>query len=365
MRRLSVEELQPGHVVGTSVKVPSAHPEVQYQLKLEPGTTVTQDHIRLLKKLNISHIPVKDADTDDLSSYVSDEELSEAQEKVAEEFSDLADEFEDNTIGSEDINRLRSAVGSLIEALKNSEVMAAFTTLKTHDSYTAQHSLDVAKIAIQLALENDQVMKQRLDSESGASSGYIYENMLEDLGMGAMLHDLGKRDVSKNVLNKSDELNDDEWNEMKSHTNKGYKALGEVEHQLRAPVKVPALQHHEKFDGTGYPGGREGKDIHLFARLCAPADVYSALTSSRPYRGAKSPATALDIMESMQQDGPHFDPDIYDRFRKLVFPYPVGQDVTLSDGSQGVICDVDEQQPANPPFASSNGTVNVSINPWN
>jgi HD-GYP domain-containing protein (c-di-GMP phosphodiesterase class II) len=348
MRRVSIEQLSPGCVIGSSIRVPSPHPDVIYQLKLEPGTELTEEHINRLSRLSISKVPIKDSRTEDLDQYVYDESVEEAEEEVAHEFEKLTSKFTQDDIDSKDLTRLRSSVRSLIESLKNSQLMAAFTTLKTHDSYTAQHSLDVAKISLQLALEYEIEFREQLDRESGASASYICENMLEDLGIGAMLHDIGKRDVSQSTLNKSSKLNDEEWEEMKAHTKNGHEALKKIDHSINAPVKVPAYQHHEKFDGTGYPNSLEGKEIHLFGRICAPSDVYSALTSSRPYREAKPPAKALEIMASMQEDGPHFDPDIYDKFRTLVFPYPIGEEVSLSDGSKGVVCDVDESNPGQP-----------------
>ncbi|MFB6345220.1 MAG: HD-GYP domain-containing protein [bacterium] len=348
MRRRPISKIEPGTKLGSTLKIPSPHPDVHYKLKLDEGTVLTEKHLKRLNKLNISKVPVEDSRTDDLDPFIYDKKVSEAEDEVIEEFSELTTKFEKDSLSAKDVNRLNEAVDSLIEALKGSELMAAFTTLKTHDSYTARHSLDVAKIAIQLVLEFEEELKKQLHEESGASMQYIYNNMIQDLGVGAMLHDIGKRHVADNILNKSAELNDEEWNKMQKHTVKGHSDLQQLNSSINAPVKVPSVQHHEKFDGSGYPRGLEGKDIHLFGRICAPADVYSALTSSRPYREGKPPAVALEIMESMQDEGPHFDPEIYEKFRKLVFPYPAGMEVTLSDGSQGVVCDVDEENPSQP-----------------
>lgn len=82
--------------------------------------------------------------------------------------------------------------------------------------------------------------------------------------------------------------------------------------------------------------------------MSACADIYSALTSQRSYRSAHSPATALTIMTSMQKDGPHFDPEIWEQFQDLIYPYPVGQTVVLDDGSEGVVSEVPENNKTEP-----------------
>jgi len=226
--------------------------------------------------------------------------------------------------------------------------MAAFTTLKTHDTYTAQHSLDVAKISIQLTLKHERQFQRLLQSESGASEEFINKNMLEDLALGAMLHDLGKLHVSPDVLNKTGPLNDREWSEITNHPSEGYRELQDFQFDISAPVKTVALQHHEKYDGTGYPEGLSGNDIHVFGRICALGDVYSAITSNRPYRLGLTPPKALAAMADMQTEGPQFDPDIYDKFLSVVLPYPIGQEVELSDGRSGVVSDVNERTPRKP-----------------
>jgi HD-GYP domain-containing protein (c-di-GMP phosphodiesterase class II) len=348
LKRIRLDRVKVGDELAGTIKVSSPTPGVLYRLKLKEGTELTEEKIDRLERLGITKVPIKDPATDDLDDYVHDESVERAKNEVRNAFDHLTDNIEDDKIGGEDIKRLRSAVSSLIDALKNSKIMAAFTTLKTHDNYTAEHSLDVSKISLQLALEYEREMMNRLKEESGASSNYINRYMLEDLALGAMLHDLGKKKIPKEILTKNDKLNDDEWEAMTEHPKDGYRELKKVDFSIRAPVKTPALQHHEKYDGTGYPRGLEGDEIHLFGRISACADVYSALTSNRPYRDAQTPAKALSIMKSMQEEGPHFAPDIYEKFLTLVYPYPVGDEVMLSDGRSGVVCHVDQDNPRQP-----------------
>lgn len=348
MRRVSLSRLQPGAELAGTIKIPSSQDGVLYKLRLEEGTELTDNHIDRLTRLNIGKVPIKDSDTDDLDPFVYDEEVEEATEEVRQEFNNFQSDFKDNEVGAREIGRLRSAVDDLIDSLRNSQLMAAFTNLKTHDNYTAEHSLDVAKITLQLVLNNEELYRKKLKNDSGASNRYINRNMLPDLGLGAMLHDLGKEEVPQRIINKSGELSDEEWEKMEAHPTEGFEKLRTINNLINAPVRVPAHQHHEKYDGSGYPRGLEGSDIHLFGRILAPADVYSALTSNRPYRNPVSPAKGVSILKEMQDGGPHFDPEIFDDFLQLVFPYPVGEEVVLSDGRKGVVCDVDPEIPEEP-----------------
>ncbi len=280
MRRVSLSNLESGAVLASTIKVPSSGNGVHYKLRLEEGTELTRSHIDRLTRLNIEKVPVKDPDTEDLDDYLFDEEVEKAEEKVRQEFKNFQSQFEDEEVGAQEVGRLRSAVDDLIDSLRNTQLIASFTNLKTHDNYTAEHSLDVAKITLQLVLNNEQRYRKKLKNDSGASDQYINRNMLRDLGLGAMLHDLGKKEVPERILSKNGGLNDEEWEKMQAHPTKGYEKLRRIDNLIKAPVRVPAHQHHEKYDGSGYPRGIEGDNIHLFGRISAPADVYSALTLS-------------------------------------------------------------------------------------
>lgn len=348
MKRKPVSQLTPGDELGTEVKINSPHPNVQYKLRLAAGTKLTKKQIKRLQKLNIKAVPVDSVETKDLDGYVHDEEVNKAEEKVKQSFQDFKNKLNNNKLSKESINNLQNTINDLVEALQNTELMAAYTNLKTHDNYTAQHSLDVTKISLQIVIENKNYFRKKLKKESGASTKYINRHMLQDLGLGAMLHDVGKSKIDTSILNKNDQLTQEEWEQMENHSQTGYNILNELRHELNLPVMAPAREHHEKFDGSGYPQGLKGQEIHIFGRLTACTDVYSALTSNRPYRDPMTPVKAIDVMNEMQDDGPHFDPEIFEKFKTVVFPYPVGSEVQLSDGRRGVVCDVDSNNPRQP-----------------
>jgi putative nucleotidyltransferase with HDIG domain len=161
------------------------------------------------------------------------------------------------------------------------------------DKYTQNHSYRVAiygaKIAAQL----------RLDVEK-----------IEDVRAAAMLHDIGKLDISRELLYKAARLSDDDFREMKRHVEKGVDILEPVGGSLRRVIPI-ILAHHDKFDGSGYHPTR-GEEIPLEARIISVADVYDSLTSDRPYRKAMSTFEAKDII--VKGSGTDFDPKVVEGF---------------------------------------------------
>lgn len=135
--------------------------------------------------------------------------------------------------------------------------------------------------------------------------GWPKENM-RTLEFGARLHDIGKITVPDRILNKTGGLTQDEWKMMKQHPIAGAKILSNIEH---LKVAVPyVLCHHERWDGSGYPQELKGRDIPIEGRLLAIADVYDALTTTRPYHPAQPRSEALSYLT--QHAGTHFDPDL-------------------------------------------------------
>ncbi len=129
------------------------------------------------------------------------------------------------------------------------------------------------------------------------------------------MHDVGKIGIPDAIILKPDRLNADEWDTMQQHSIIGARILSGSSSELLQVGELIAMSHHEKWDGTGYPQGLAGKDIPLYGRICAVADVFDALTSRRPYKEAFSNEKAFTIMAESR--GTHFDPEILDVFFKL------------------------------------------------
>ena len=128
----------------------------------------------------------------------------------------------------------------------------------------------------------------------------------------APMHDVGKINIPDEILMKPGKLNDTEWKQMRKHSEYGARILQDSESPLLKAGEIIALTHHEKWNGSGYPSGLQGKDIHLYGRICAVADVWDALTMERPYKPKFSNSKALSMMKSGM--GTHFDPELLEAF---------------------------------------------------
>jgi response regulator RpfG family c-di-GMP phosphodiesterase len=148
----------------------------------------------------------------------------------------------------------------------------------------------------------------RLGTEMG-----LTKNELIALEQGALLHDIGKIGVPDAILLKPGPLTKDQWVAMKQHINHGLAIIETIQFLSGAAPVIG--QHHEKFDGSGYPGGLSGKSIHVNARIFAVADALDAITSDRPYRNAQSYLKAR--AEILASTGQHFDPDIVEAYLRI------------------------------------------------
>ncbi|MFN8380682.1 MAG: PAS domain S-box protein [Anaerolineales bacterium] len=142
----------------------------------------------------------------------------------------------------------------------------------------------------------------------------VKDSELQHIRRGALLHDIGKMGISDRILLKQGKLTKKEWEIMRTHPMLAYQMLQPIAY-LRHALDIP-YSHHEKWDGTGYPRGLQGEQIPLVARLFAIADVWDALTSSRPYREAWTKKKALTYIK--QQSGKHFDPQLVEIFLKMI-----------------------------------------------
>lgn len=124
----------------------------------------------------------------------------------------------------------------------------------------------------------------------------------------ATMHDVGKIGIPDAILQKPDKLDKQEWEIMQTHVEVGAEILGDDSSEMLSMAKVVALTHHEKFDGSGYPHGLKGEDIPKVGRIVAVADVFDALTSSRPYKKAWSIDDAVELLQ--KEAGHHFDPQL-------------------------------------------------------
>jgi len=153
--------------------------------------------------------------------------------------------------------------------------------------------------------------------ERGLFTKEVMEWDIEDIISSARLHDVGKVAVPDTLLNKPGKLTSEEYEIVKTHVNEGVNIINDIitesgSNEFLYNASIFAGSHHEKWDGSGYPGGLKGSKIPLQGRLLAIVDVYDALVSERPYRGALTHVKAIEIIK--ENKGVHFDPEITDLF---------------------------------------------------
>lgn len=220
-------------------------------------------------------------------------------------------------------------VGEVIDSLTSNEPAAlTLAFLKRYDEYTYTHSINVNLYSLLL----------------GKALG-LERKELELLGIAAMFHDVGKGRVPNEVLNKPGKLTDKEYEIMKGHSLKGLEVLRDVK-GLDESVLRGVVEHHERFDGSGYPRGVKGNDIHPFGRIIAISDVYDALTSVRVYKKAVTPAKTLSQMYKWK--GTDFDPAYLNRFVRVMGVYPPGTMVQLEDLRFAIVLETNEDKPRHP-----------------
>lgn len=219
----------------------------------------------------------------------------------------------------------REAAGAVVESIagsvwRNPSALISLARLKTKDDYTYMHSVAVCAMMIALAQKLGlSEAQQRVAGEAG------------------LLHDVGKMLVPMEVLNKPDKLSGDEFAIMKTHPERGHAVL--TASGCGEDVLGVCLHHHERMDGAGYPHGLSEDQIPLLVRMGAVCDVYDAVTSERPYKGAWDPAATLARMASWKG---HFDPVVFQAFVASLGIYPVGTLVRLQSSRLAVVI---EQNP--------------------
>ena len=211
------------------------------------------------------------------------------------------------------------------QVLKNESGLTALASIKTYDEYTFQHCVNLSILSLAL----------------GSRIGLNREQLVE-LGICAILHDMGKIFVPMELMRKPGKLDDGEWALMEKHPVDGARVLA-VQPGLPLLAPVVAFEHHLKNDLSGYPRGSRRKGLSLYSSAVAVADTYDALTTSRPYREPLSPKQALEVLrESGETD---YEPRLLERFTEVLGPHPVGSCVRLGDGRVAVVTRMDSRPP--------------------
>jgi HD-GYP domain-containing protein (c-di-GMP phosphodiesterase class II) len=222
------------------------------------------------------------------------------------------------------VRKLKRIAQNMVDILSEDEsVMLGISTMRDYDDYTYSHSVNVAILSLCL----------------GKRIG-LSRISLSYLAICGLVHDLGKLNIAKGILNKPGKLTDQEFKEMEEHPIKSVSQIMKMQapEDLKAKILLPPFEHHLKFDLSGYPQVQNKKSVSLFGRILAIADVFDALTSPRIYRPiAYSPDRVLATM--LKGSGKDFDPILLKVFINMLGVYPVGTLLKLDTGELGLAVD--------------------------
>ena len=227
-----------------------------------------------------------------------------------------------NTERKAGVRKLKRVAQNMVDILSEDEsVMLGISTMRDYDDYTYTHSVNVAILSLCLG---KRIGLNRLS--------------LSHLAICGLLHDLGKLNIPKEILNKPGKLTDREFKEMEKHPIESVSQIVKMNapEDLMAKILLPPFEHHLKYDLSGYPKVQNKRSVSLFGRIITITDVFDALTSPRVYRPeAMSPNIALEIM--LKESGKYFDPILLKVFINMLGVYPVGTLVKMDTGELGLV----------------------------
>ncbi len=345
MLRVPIQKIEPGMILARPIPAPRD----PYRFLLQRDMEIPMDLVPRLRQLGILEVWVRHRDLEFLEELI-DEGLGDRQREVyARVRSNFEDVMRDSSVELDQVH-FEDSIGDLFGFLKASSGSSILLQkLDAFDNYLMSHSTNVCYLSLLLGMR----LERYLIDERCHKTARDAKN-LHWLALGCLLHDVGKMRVPPEILHKPGKLTDEEMVEMRRHPEYGYEM---VQGNLPASAAQIALNHHQRFDGRGYPARIDcgtgeplpplsGRQIPVFSRIATVVDVYDAATSRRCYSEAKLPVQVLHEMRTRCSG--FFDPVVESALYQTVPAFPIGQVVTLSDGVEAVVVDFNPDFPVEP-----------------
>lgn len=351
MRKVYIDNLQPGLILGKTIY------NERGDVLLSAGVSLTEGYIDSLRAQGLYAAYVLDGFADDVEppDLLSEKVRVATYKHVRELFSVAysAGAVSDQPVRQDSMSefisvvrprlaQLYSDVERIVDEVSSIATISGVASLKSHDSYTFEHSIEVTVAGVMLG--------DRLNLSAGD---------LKQLALGCLCHDIGKLAVPSEILLKPGRLTPEERAAVERHPTAGYEAVQQLMSSRDIIARQVVWQHHEKQDGTGYPRGLRGDNQYgsrrqprrhagqmlPAAEIAAVADVYSALASDRPYRPALDPVSIVSTLRQMA--GVHLNREIVNRFLSILPAYPVGTEVVIISeqlqGHRGIVTELNNR----------------------
>jgi HD-GYP domain-containing protein (c-di-GMP phosphodiesterase class II) len=313
MRRVSVTNAKPGMTLGRAVY------DIRGQMLLGEGDKIEADSIGLLARSGTAEILIQDPRVQDVPVGALFSAHMEAKAVQGLHMLLVNSQGVSEAIMPVELMGIRPTLvrmtERLIPTILGDPDLCGLSSSKVYDYV---HPVKVAELSMLI----------------GAVIGARQEQLV-DLGLAAMLENIGYLALPEGMLEKPGSLTIDEWEHVHRHPKYGAEMLAKAE--LGEEALTAIEQHHERWSGSGYPEGHRGKATSLFARIIAIADTYHALLSRRPHRKALHPHEAVEFI--VAYSGDMFDPELVKLFARRIPQYPAGLAVKLSTGEMGIVSD--------------------------
>ncbi|GAA0745065.1 HD-GYP domain-containing protein [Clostridium oceanicum] len=295
------------------------------QVLLKAGMKLTNNYINKLKQIGVLYVYIQDERLEDV--LVEDEKLNKLKQTTIRSMSNVMKNVHDfnGKKVKESFKEIEEIIGYIIDV---GDVNKSLYDIKTYDNYTYIHSLDTCIMTTFM----------------GMSCGFT-ENRIKEIGIGAILHDIGKIKVPSKIIKKKGRLTEEEFKEIKKHPIYGKRML-QKNIKITDTITKIVEQHHERVDGKGYPYGLKSSEISPMAKIVCVCDVYDAVSNDRCYRAKFKPNEAYELI--LSGSGSMFDKDMVQKFRHTFAIYPLGCHIRLSNNKEGYVVSQNAGYPDRP-----------------
>ncbi|MCH4890923.1 HD-GYP domain-containing protein [Acidaminobacter sp. JC074] len=322
MRRLLLHEVEQGMVIGEDI----------YNnfdvMVVASGSVINESIMDLLDKMDVFDVAIYEKSIEGKKKVLKVDNTVQATYKdTVTSFKNL---FNNVKFGKQVVaDEISDLLTPMLEQVKNNQILAkSLWQIEACDEYTYDHSVTVSMSAALLGKWLN-----------------LPQDTINDLATAGLLHDIGKCNIPDEILKKPDRLTEEEFKVMKTHSTLGYLLLKNGK-GFSDEILYGVYQHHEKFDGNGYPNRLREDEIHQFGRIIAVADVYSAMTSNRVYRSKMSPFQVARLI--MEYSFGYLDPVAVNVFLSNISNFYVGTTVKLNNGTIGEVVMVNKAEPYRP-----------------